>query len=270
MHVFPPEAGVQQLGEVAHRFLCAGRCHAAARVVGALRAAVGERLVQIAVRAQELPQPLAIVGGEVGVESPRADRLGQQLRQEAAGIRQVLAVADRPAGERAVVVDPGVAVVVDEDLERDVELAAVVQQARVGAGNPRRAGVEVEVGLVVEIADLPGAQLVDGVVAPESEVASPRAMRGLQDRAAVARPAQLVRRRQPGDARADDDDMPRPVAGRPEVELSGPGHRGEQSQGGGRGVHGSRPAGRADRVEQLAARDASVHRYRSACRRNPL
>ena len=249
-----------RLGEVADRLLHAGRRHAAARVAGALRAVVGERPVEVAVRAQELPQPLPIVGVETGVEGARGDRLRQQLGQEAAGVRHELAIADRPAAERGVVVDPGVAVLVDEDLERDVELAAVVQQARVRAGNPRRAGVEVQVRLVVEVADLPGAQLVDDVAAPQREAASPRTVGGLQDGAAVARPAKLVRRGQPRDAGADDDDVPRPAAGRTKVELTGPGGRRQQPQGGGRGVHGGRPAGRADRVEQLATRDAPVHR----------
>ena len=76
----------------------------------------------------------------------------------------------------------------------------------------------------------------------------------------MARPAKLVRRGQPRDAGADDDDVPRPAAGRAEVELTGPGSRRQQPQGGGRGVHGGRPAGRADRVEQLTTRDAPFHR----------
>ena len=47
--------------------------------------------------------------------------------------------------------------------------------------NPRGAGVEVEVGVVVELADLPGPLLVDDVAAPEGQVASSRTMGGLQD-----------------------------------------------------------------------------------------
>ena len=157
-------------------------------------------------------------------------------------------LADGPPAERGVVLHPGVAVLVDEDLQGDAEFAAVAQEVLVGAWNPRRAGVEVEVGVVVEFADLPGTQLVDDVAAPQGEVAPARPMRRLQDRAAVARLPQLVGRGQPGDARADDDDVPRPAAGGPEGGLTGPGHRRQQPQGGGRGVHGRRAAGRADRV----------------------
>ena len=85
-------------------------------------------------------------------------------------------------------------------------------------------------------------------------------MRGLQHRAAVARPAELVGRGEAGDAGADDDDVPWLAAGRSKGELTGPRHLRQQPEGGGRGMHRGRPAGRADRIQQLAARDARVHR----------
>ena len=261
VHVLAPEVGVEELREAAHRLADAGCHHAAAGVSGALRTAVGERLVEVAVHAQEGSQPLLVAGVETGVEVARVDGLRQQLGHEAAGVRHVLPAADGPPAEGGIVLDPGVAVVVDEDLEADAELAAVAEQARVAAGNPCGAGVEVEVGVVIELADLPGPHLVDDVAAPQGQVASSRTMGGFEDRAAMARPAQLVRRRQPGDARADDDDVARPPLGGAEGDLARPGHRWQEPQGGSRGVHGGRPAGRADGVQQLAAGDASVHRW---------
>ena len=89
----------------------------------------------------------------------RRHRLGlhglrHELGEEAARIVQVFARADRLAAEHRVVLHPGVAVVVDERLELDVELLAVVEQCLVMAGNARRAAVEVEVRVLVELADL--------------------------------------------------------------------------------------------------------------------
>ena len=260
VHVLAPEVRAEQLGEGAHGLLDTGRGHAPAGVAGAVRPAVGERLVQVAVDAQKLAQPLVVVGVEPGVEGARVDRLGQQLGQKAARVGHVLAMADGPPAEGVVVVDPGVAVLVDEDLERDRELAAVAQQVGVAPGDPRRAGVEVEVGAVVELADLSRPQLVDHVAVPQGEAAPPGAVRGLQDGAAVARLAQLVGRGQPCDARADNDDVPRPGAGGAQGGLTGLRRFRQQTEGGGGGVHGGRPAGRADRAQQLAAGDARVHR----------
>ena len=93
----------------------------------------------------------------------RLQGLRHELRDEAARILHVFARANRLAAEHRVVLYPGQPVVIDERRELDVELLAVVEQRLVMPGNARRAAVEVEVRVLVELADLRITGFVDAI-----------------------------------------------------------------------------------------------------------
>ena len=73
-------------------------------------------------------------------------------------------------------------------------------------GDPRRAAVEVEVRLVVELADLAIADLVDDVTVAERQIAPAGAVRGLEDGVVVAGLLEFPGRGE-ADAATEDDDV---------------------------------------------------------------
>ena len=85
--------------------------------------------------------------------------LGEQLGDLALEIRLDVAEALRLAAERALRVQIGVVVDLDEGLERDAEPPAVIEQRVVVIGDAPRAGIEIEA--LVELA---------GLLAPPSSV----------------------------------------------------------------------------------------------------
>ena len=73
--------------------------------------------------------------------------------------------------------------------------------------------------MVVELAHLTIAHLIDDVAGAYRQVAAADTMRGFDNRAGVTRPLQLVRRRQPGESGAKDDDVAQST-----VQLGNAGH----------------------------------------------
>ena len=177
-----------------------------ALVAGARRALEGEVGREVAIGAQEGEHALLVAGVELLVERAAIDRLAEQFRDLAAHVVVGLAHLDRLAAVRRRIVEPRVAAGVDLDLERDAELPAIAEHGLVGARNAGRAGIPVH--LRIELADLPGAVgHLDAGAAPDAPVAPADAVARLEHRAVVAGLAELMGRRQPGDAGAEDDDL---------------------------------------------------------------
>ena len=204
---------------------------------------------------------------QLGIQRPLADRLGQQLADvaEVVGLRGP--VADPLPGQRSgrpellLVVVPGVRVGIGEDLDGDAELPAVVERRVVlrDAGGPgvevlplaegRASGWAVDLGLRRPAADRP--------------VPAARPVAGLQDLAGVAGLLELVGRRQPGDAGAEDQHL-RSVGAALEGEVRLPRRLERLAVLGGRGdeperLHRAEDGGRAprgtDRLEEPAPGD---------------
>ena len=103
-------------------------------------------------------------------------------------------------------IEPRVAAGVDLDLERDARAPGNSRAPPGGARDARRAGIPVHLG--IELADLAGAvgHLERGA-APDAPVAAADAVARLEHGAVVAGLAELIGRRQPGDAGAENDDL---------------------------------------------------------------
>ena len=177
-----------------------------ALVAGARRALEDEVGREVAIGAQEGEHALLVMRAELLVERAAIDRLAEQLGDFAAHVVVGLAHLDRLGAVRRRIVEPRVAAGVDLDLERDAELPAIAEHGLVGARNPRRPRIPVHFG--IEFAELAGAVgHVDAGAAPDAPVASADAVARFQHRAVVAGLAELIGRRQPGDAGAEDDDL---------------------------------------------------------------
>ena len=107
--------------------------------------------------------PFQVFRREFRVQIGGVDGLGRQLGDEAAGVGQILTESDRLAAEGSGVVHPGVVVDVGEGLELHAKSPAVAHQVVVVNGDAGRAGVEVHVRVVVELAALLIAHLVDQI-----------------------------------------------------------------------------------------------------------
>ncbi len=179
------------------------------------RAAIGEILLQRAELTHERQQLLLVVGAHRLLERALVDRLGQQLGQVAADIVAHLAHPHRLAAERRLVVQQGVAVVVDDHLQRDAELLAIAEHGLVVVRQPRRADIEIEIVGTRPFHGLGGVDLFDAFAAADRPIAPAGARSRLQDHALVTRLRELIGGRHSGDAGAQNDHAgPAPRAAR--------------------------------------------------------
>ncbi len=147
------------------------------------------------------------------------DAFRGQLREKAARVRYVLAIANRLAGKGRVVLHPRITVLVDERRQLDAQLPAVVEQCRVMARNARWTRVEVEIRVRIERAGLRIADLIDTIAMAQCEVTTAGAMRGLQHDAFVACAIEFVCRGEPRDTRAQNEHAFRTLSGRGELRT---------------------------------------------------
>ena len=227
--------------------------HAGVQIAGARGAAVDAVLVEVAVRAQELDQPVGVGRIERRIDLVRGETLRQQLRHEAARVGHVFAIAHRFAAEHRVVLHPRVVVVVHERRERNVELAAVVEQALVRARNTRGTRVQIQIGIVIERADLRIAEFVHLVAVAQRQIASAGAMRRLEHRALVPGAAEFVSGDQSRDAGAEYQNGA-PAARRRQRGARGTRETGNETERGTESIHRGRSTGRANGHEQPAPR----------------
>ena len=172
--------------------------------------------------AQELDHADRVVGAQLGVKRPLADGLRQELADVAEIVGLGGAVADPLSGQRPdgavgrLVVVPAIGVLIGEDLDGDAELAAVVER-RVVLRDPGGPGVE-----VLALGERRGLDRpIDlGLRRPAADgpVAAAGSFARFEDLARVARLLELVGRRQPGDAGAQDQHA-RPVGAALEGEV---------------------------------------------------
>ena len=142
------------------------------RHAGAQRATIFEVRSQIPKLAQVLAHPFVILGSQRRYQILRLDGFGRQFGDETARIADVFAIrAHAPATEECIVLDPGIAIVVDEGAKFHAEFPAVSEQGGMVAGNACRPGVHVEVGVGIEFAAARIADLVDQIPVAQGEVA---------------------------------------------------------------------------------------------------
>nr|WP_278254116.1 hypothetical protein [Sphingobium sp. BYY-5] len=158
---------------------------------------------QIAITGQEGRQRLARRRVERLVEAARSQGCFEQFGQMATQVVGGLPQAQRPGR----VGDEGTAAAIDQDLQRNMQIAAQAQYAVMMAGNARRPGVEIEAGVEIHRLALPvrvgeAIPAAHGPDAPADPVA--RLQHGDVDPARL----QFARGDQPRDARAKDDDAP--------------------------------------------------------------
>ena len=127
------------------------------------------------------------------------------------------------------------------------------------AGNARGAGVEVQIGIAVEAADLRMADLVDEIATANGQIAAAGAMRCFEHRDRIALAAQFVGGGQTGDARAENryrfavgSGERRYIGSLPSVRLR---HQSESERG---LIDGGRSADGTDQVQESAARQCAI------------
>jgi hypothetical protein len=133
----------------------------------------------------------------------------------AADIVAHLAHPHRLAAERRLVVQQGVAVVVDDHLQRDAELLAIAQHGLVVVRQARRTDIEIEIVAARPFHGLDGVDLFDALASPDRPIAPAGARSRLQDHALVTGLRELIGGRHSGDAGAQNDHAgPAPRAAR--------------------------------------------------------
>ena len=186
------EFRLQQLMNVERLLQHLGRGRIVHRHAGAQRTAVLEALIQIAELTQIGEHALVVAAGQRRLQILWLDRFRRQLGDESARISDVIAIADATAAKQRCIVYPGIAVIVDKRLERNPELAAIAQQRGMVPGYARRAGIEIQVRIRIELAAPRIADLVDQIAVTQRQIAATGAVPGFQDDNLVPLAAQLV------------------------------------------------------------------------------
>jgi hypothetical protein len=234
-----PEIRCQDLPEIQRMMRRAGIRRAGfLRPAGARRPAIGQILVERAETPQERTPTVLVLG---------ADRLRQQilfhgLRRQfgdvAAGIVHHSPVELRRPIEGMVVLHQRGAVVVAHHLQRDAERAAVREDTLVMVGQPSRAGIEIQVLVVIPRDVLGAAGLDDRVAAAQGPVAAAGTGARLQDQRPLAGVTQFVGQHHASDPGADDHHAPPRARGQRRRLGIGLRHRLQSHRG--HGVIGSR------------------------------
>src|SRR5579863_545977 len=224
-----------------------------AEIRGFVARSVAKILVEAAMGAQRLEQNLLIFFRHIIVERALPRRLGQELGDSALEISPDLADALRPAAKGLGVMQKGVVVELNEGLERDAELATIVQKRVVMVRDAPGPWIEVEA--VVEVAALGrAAELRVDIAAAKRPVPTAGAGIIFKDLNLVSGAAEFVGSGHPGKASAQYDDggafwiafeRDRPAIGR----------LGRKAETGHRLVRGRRAGGRADQCEETAPAD---------------
>ena len=195
-----PQVRLEQLGKLPGVLQLRRYGVVGAHQASTLGALVGVDMVEVAEGAQEVDDALGFFFRDHIIQTTGADAFGGELREKATRVRHVLAISHGLAAKRRIVLYPGVAVLVDERRQRHSQLPAIVEQRRVMAGNAGRSHVEVEVGIGIELTGLWIADLVDQGAMAHRQVASARAVGGLEHGALVAFAVELIGCRQPCNA----------------------------------------------------------------------
>ena len=143
--------------------------------------------------------------------------------------------------------------------ELDVELLAVVEQRLVMAGNACRAAVEVEVRVLVELADLRITGFVDAIAVAHRHVAAAGAERGLEHLHFVTLARQLVSRGESRDAAAENQHL---AGFRSASRVGAVRHarwRAAVPGATAARIHRGGSADRACQLKEVAARHRSIH-----------
>ena len=164
--------------------------------------------IDVAEHAEEAEEVLLVdaLRFQLGVENPAMDDLRQQLRDPTARVVGDAAVHHGRAAPRFVALEEIRARHHRVDLERNAEEGAVVKDGGVVVREASRPGVQIEIGLVAELACLRlVADLFDDVPVPDGEAAAASLRLCFEDDHFVIRLEQLVGGGQSRDSRADDD-----------------------------------------------------------------
>ena len=203
----PRGIGPQQIAHINHVFLHGVRNIVAGGIActGAAREAVVR--TKVAEGTDHVHDQAGFFVGERLIKLQFCHGFGHQLGHEATHIGGELGVANGLAAHDRVVLYPGHLVFVDEELEVDTQLLAVMQDVAVGAGNAGSAGIEEHVGLVVPLTVLGIADLVDEGTGAHGEDAATRAVRSFQHGAVITSFAEFVGNGESGNSGAQNDDF---------------------------------------------------------------